>query len=429
MLKTLMSIMRMWRCINTFGNKNMNHIELLAPAGSRESLEAAIYFGADAVYAAGKTYGLRAFADNFSIEEIKSAMEFVHERKKRMYITLNAIFHEGDLNGLEDYITKLSDAGADAFIISDPGVLSIAKKIAPQIPIHLSTQANTTNSQSALFWHSQGVSRIILSRELSLAEIAKMRENTPDTLELEAFVHGAMCISYSGRCLLSNFFTGRGGNQGACAQPCRWEYHINEKGYDGEYFPVYTDDRGTYIFNSKDLRMLPNLKDIVDAGVTSLKIEGRMKSAYYVGCVVNAYRHALDDVIAGKEFDESLLTEADKAGSRAFTTGFYYGNPREQGQDTQRNIPQRTYDFVGVIRGAKDKDGGMQIEQRGKFCIGDTLDILSPNLSGEFEVREIVTEKGESRDSAPHAQEILFINCPFDLQPGDMLRKKREPKE
>lgn len=403
----------------------MKQVELLAPAGSRESLEAAIYFGADAVYAAGKSYGLRAFADNFSIEDIKSAAEFVHSHGKRIYIALNAIFHESDLEGLEEYITELSRAGVDAFIISDPGVFGIAKKAAPDVPIHLSTQANTTNSGSALFWHSQGAKRIILSRELSLTEISKMRKIVPDTLELEAFVHGAMCISYSGRCLLSNFFTGRGGNQGACAQPCRWEYHINEKGYDGEYFPVYADDRGTYIFNSKDLMMLPHLKDILDSGVTSLKIEGRMKSAYYVGCVVNAYRRALDDVLAEKEFDVSLLDETDKAGSRAFTTGFYYGNPREQGQDTKRNIPQRTYDFVGVVKGAKDKDGRILIEQRGKFLVGDTLDVLSPKISGVFDVSEIITEKGEARESAPHAQEALYINCPFDLQPGDMLRKKK----
>ncbi len=404
----------------------VKQIELLAPAGSRESLEAAIYFGADAVYAAGKTYGLRAFADNFSIEDIKSAAEYVHSFGKRMYIALNAIFHERDFDGLEEYVEELSRAGVDAFIISDPGVLSVAKKAAPNVPIHLSTQANTTNSHSALFWHSQGVERIILSRELSLAEIADIKKAAPKTLELEAFVHGAMCISYSGRCLLSNFFTGRGGNQGACAQPCRWEYHINEKGYDGEYFPVYADDQGTYIFNSKDLMMLPNLEDVIKAGVTSLKIEGRMKSAYYVGCVVNAYRRALDDIAAGKDFDESLLEETNKAGSRAFTTGFYYGNPREQGQDTERNIPQRTYDFVGVVRGEKDNDGRMLIEQRGKFLVGDSLDILSPSQSGVFTITDILTQKGERRESAPHAQEALYIKCPFDLKPGDMLRKKRD---
>ena len=346
---------------------------------------------------------------------------------RRLYITLNAIFHEQDFDGLEDYIRGLSAAHVDALIISDPGVIAVAKAAAPDVPIHLSTQANTTNAKSAAFWHSMGISRVILSRELSLNEIRRMRETTPQSLELEAFVHGAMCISYSGRCLLSNFFTGRGGNQGACAQPCRWEYHINERGYDGEYFPVFADDRGTYIFNSKDLNMLAHLDDVIAAGITSLKIEGRMKSAYYVGCVVNAYRRALDDIAAGRPFDPSLLEEVDKAGSRAFTTGFYYGNPREGGQDTRsRNVPQRTYDFVGVVRGEKDNNGRILIEQRGKFLVGDTLDVLSPGTAGLFVVEDIVTEDGEHRNSAPHAQEMLRISCPMDLVPGDMLRKKRE---
>ena len=402
------------------------NVELLAPAGSREALEAAIYYGADAVYAAGKTYGLRAFADNFTPEEIKDAAQFVHARGKRIYITLNAIFHAQDFVGLEDYIAALADAQVDALIISDPGVMAVAKAVAPHIPIHLSTQANTTNAKSAAFWHSQGVQRVILSRELSLSEILKMRKDTPDSLELEAFVHGAMCISYSGRCLLSNFFTGRGGNQGACAQPCRWEYYISERGYDGEYFPVFADDRGTYIFNSKDLNMLAHLGDVIGAGITSLKIEGRMKSAYYVGCVVNAYRRALDDLAAGKTFDPALPQEVDKAGSRAFTTGFFYGNPRESGQDTERNVPQRTYDFVGVVRGERDGDGRILVEQRGKFVVGDTLDVLSPHMTGLFDVTDILTENGEHRDSAPHPQEMLLISCPYDLQPGDMLRKKRQ---
>ena len=404
----------------------MEQIELLAPAGGREALEAAIYFGADAVYAAGKTYGLRAFADNFSLDEIKSAAEFVHAHGCRIYITLNAIFHEGDFDGLDDYIAGLRDAGVNALIISDPGVMQAAKDIAPDMPIHVSTQANTTNARSAAFWHAMGAERVILARELSLEEISQLRAQTPQSLEIEAFVHGAMCISYSGRCLLSNFFTGRGGNQGACAQPCRWEYHVSEKGYPGEYFPVFGDDRGTYIFNSKDLNMLAHLEDVIDAGVTSLKIEGRMKSAYYVGCVVNAYRRALDDFIAGKPFDDSLLQEVNKAGSRAFTTGFYYGNPREKAQDTERSVPQRLYDFVGVVRGEKGADGRIRIEQRGKFLVGDTLDVLSPVITGTFAVTDIVTEKGEQRDSAPHAQEALFISCPYDLKPGDMLRKKRD---
>ncbi len=400
-------------------------IELLAPAGSRQALEAAVYFGADAVYAAGKSYGLRAFADNFSPGEIKDAADFVHSRGKHIYIALNAVFRDSDFTGLEEYIEYLRDAGADAFIITDPGVLTAAKRVAPEIPIHLSTQANTTNTRSALFWHNEGVSRIILSRELTLEEISEMRKNTPEALELEAFVHGAMCISYSGRCLLSDFFTGRSANRGECAQPCRWEYHVSERGYGGEYFPVFADDRGSYVFNSKDLCMISHLGDIVKAGVTSLKIEGRMKSEYYVACVTGAYRRALDDLEAGRLLDLSLIDEINKSGSREYTTGFYYGNPREKGQDTLHGTPLRTYDFVAVVREKKNEKGLFLIEQRGKFLAGDELEVLSPKIAGAFKVTDILTQEGERRESAPHPKEALYINCPHDLQPGDMLRKKR----
>lgn len=401
-------------------------IELLAPAGSRQALEAALNFGADAVYAAGKSYGLRAFANNFSPEEISEAASFVHSRGKRIYITLNAVFRESDFAGLEEYIEHLRDAQVDAFIITDPGVLMTARRVAPGVPIHLSTQANTTNTRSASFWHSQGVSRVILARELTLEEISAMRKELPESLELEAFVHGAMCISYSGRCLLSNFYTGRSSNRGECAQPCRWEYHVSEKGYAGEYFPVFADDHGTYVFNSKDLCMISHLNDVINAGVISLKIEGRMKSEYYVACVTGAYRRALDDLNAGKPFDRSLIDEINKSGSREYTAGFYYGNPRESGQDVLRGIPLRTYDFVGVVKGAKNENGLALIEQRGKFVIGDELEVLSPNITGAFKVTDIVTPEGERREAAPHPKEALFINCPYDIKPGDMLRKKRD---
>ncbi len=399
--------------------------ELLAPAGSRQALEAAAYFGADAVYASGKAYGLRAFADNFSPDEIKDAAAFLHGLGKRLYITLNAVFRNSDFEGLEGYIEQLRDARVDALIITDPGVLTAVKRVAPGVPVHLSTQANTTNTRSALFWHAQGVSRVILSRELTLEEIAQMKREIPASLELEAFVHGAMCISYSGRCLLSNVFTGRSGNKGECAQPCRWEYHVSERGYEGEYLPVYADDHGTYIFNSKDLCMISRLGDMINAGITSLKIEGRMKSEYYVACVTRAYRRALDDALEGKPFDRTLLDEVIKAGSRAYTTGFYYGNPRESGQDTVRSSPSRTYDFVAVVKASRDVRGLMLIEQRGKFVAGDELEVLSPSLSGSFGVTDIITPEGERRESAPHPKEALYINCPFNLMPGDMLRKKK----
>ena len=400
-------------------------IELLAPAGGMESLRAAADFGADAVYAAGKAYGLRAFADNFTPDEIARAAAYLHSRGKRLYITMNAVFHPHDFNGLEAYIARLAEAGVDAFIVSDPGVLITAKRVAPQIPVHISTQANTTNALTARFWYEQGASRVILARELSLAEISEIRANTPKALELEAFVHGAMCIAYSGRCLLSNVFTGRSGNGGACAQPCRWEYQISEKGYPEEYFPIISDERGTYVLNSKDLCMIEHLGDMIDAGIMSLKIEGRMKSAYYVACVTRAYRQALDDAQAGRPFDPALLEEIGKAGSRAYTTGFFYGNPREQGQDIKRGKVERTYDFVGVIKAEPDENGWILFEQRGKFSVGDTLEVLSPNGISAVAIDGLQTLEGEERHSAPHPKEMLKLLSQGCFHPGDLLRKQR----
>ncbi len=405
----------------------METLELLAPAGGWESLMAAADFGADAVYAAGKSYGMRAFADNFTPEEIVRAADYLHNRGKKLYIAMNAVFHAQDFAGLDDYIAALRDAGVDAFIVTDPGVMAACRRIAPDVPLHLSTQANTTNAASARFWHEQGISRVILSRELSLEEIAEIRANTPKTLELEAFVHGAMCIAYSGRCLLSSFFTGRSGNSGACAQPCRWEYHIYERGYEGEYYPIFSDDRGTYVLNSKDLCMIEHLDKLRDAGVVSFKIEGRMKSAYYVACVTGAYRRAVDDLLAGRPFNPALLDEVVKAGSRPFTTGFYFGNPRESGQDLARSSAVRTYDFVGVVHGETDADGCVLIQQRGKFCVGDTLEALTPGGSVEFTVTGIRTPEGEQRESAPHPKEMLVISgAPQGLVPGNMLRIRRQ---
>lgn len=339
---------------------------------------------------------------------------------------MNAVFHPHDFEGLEEYMIRLATAGVDAFIITDPGVLSAAKRVAPQIPIHISTQANTTNAHTARFWYEQGASRVILARELSLTEIADIRANTPKGLELEAFVHGAMCIAYSGRCLLSGILTGRSGNSGACAQPCRWEYHLSEKGYPDEYFPAYADDRGTYVLNSKDLCMIEHLQDMIDAGIVSLKIEGRMKSAYYVACVTHAYRLALSDVYASRPVDPALLEEIGKAGSRAYTTGFFYGNPREQGQDITRGKVERTHDFVGVVKAETDENGWTLFEQRGKFCVGDTLEAMSPNGVYTIKVEGLETPEGERRECAPHPKEILRLLSQKKLLFGDMLRKKRE---
>lgn len=392
------------------------------------TLKTAEYFGADAVYAAGKSYGLRAYADNFTADEIREAALYLHERGKKLYVAVNAFFRDADFDGFGEYLRGLVEARADAVIVSDPGALRTVKEIAPGIPVHLSTQANTMNSASALFWHGQGVKRIIMSRELSLGEIAEIRKNTPDTLEIEAFAHGAMCISYSGRCLLSSFLTGRSANRGQCAQPCRWEFALSEKGCGGEYFPVFEDGRGTFILNSKDLCMIRHLGKMAEAGITSVKIEGRMKSQYYVGCVTKAYRRAIDALERGEGFDEALLAEAGKAGSRAFTTGFYFGDPREEGQDTEGCAPASEYDFVAVVTGEKNKDGLIRIEQRGKFLAGDELEVLSPVVDGTFTVTDIFTPEGERRTGAPHPCEPLLIACPYGLKPFDMLRKKRTAK-
>lgn len=402
----------------------MKSIELLAPAGNHESLCAAASFGADAVYVGGKSYGLRAYADNFTVDGLKQAADLLHGMGKRLYVTLNAVFHQDDFLGLNDYVLSLKEAGIDALIVSDPGVLCAVKKAAPDISVHISTQANTCNAHSARFWYEQGARRVILSRELSLTEIAQIRAAAPPNLELEAFVHGAMCVAYSGRCLLSGVLTGRSSNRGECAQPCRWQYYLYEKGFEGEYMPVNSDGKGTYLLNSKDLCMIEHIKSITDAGVTSLKIEGRMKSAYYVACVTNAYRQAVNDYYLGRPFDKKLLDEVGKAGSRAFTTAFYFGNPRESGQDTQNSKACRTHDFVGVVIQSTGRDKWTLVQQRGKFCVGDNIEALSPHGCKKFVIKSIRSETGELRKSAPHPMEQIHISCDSYLHKGDMLRKR-----
>src|SRR5690554_4163541 len=308
----------------------MNKIEILAPAGNMENLKMAITYGADAVYIGGKQFGLRAFANNFTIEQMNEAVTYAHQKGKRVYVTLNIFPRNEDFSQMGDYIRALADIKIDALIISDPGILTLVKELAPELEIHLSTQANNTNWYSANFWHEQGVKRIILARELSLKEISEIRKNTPDTLELEAFVHGAMCISYSGRCLLSNVFTGRDANRGECAHPCRWKYHIVEDKRPGEYYPIFEDDRGTYIMNSKDLCMIEHIPELINAGIDGFKIEGRMKSSYYVATVVQAYRREIDDYLKDQEtymWDPERMDEIKKVSHRAFTTGFYFRKP------------------------------------------------------------------------------------------------------
>ncbi|MEA4853588.1 MAG: U32 family peptidase [Christensenella sp.] len=404
----------------------MNKIELLAPAGNRECMETAFHFGADAVYMAGEKFGLRAFADNFSEEELAETVAYAHSLGKKIYITVNAVLYNEELEALEDSLRYLADIGADAAIISDPAVIQLVKEKQIPLTLHLSTQANTTNYLSSCFWHEQGIRRIVLSREVPLCDIKAIRDHTPKTLELEAFVHGAMCVAHSGRCLLSAAMTGRSGNKGACAQPCRWEYYLYEKGYDGQYFKISEDERGTYIMNSRDLMMIEYIPELVAAGITSFKIEGRMKSAYYVASVVSAYRRALDAYIrdgADYVFDQSLKEELVKSATRGFSTGFFFGNPGLAGQDIHRNISYRKYTFTGKVLESVG-NGYITIEQRNKFSVGETLEVLSPNVQGaSFVVTQITAQDGTAQESAPHPQQVVMINCPYELQAGDLLRR------
>ena len=403
-------------------------VELLAPAGDWECLKTAFYFGADAVYLAGKQFGLRAFAKNFTLAELEEAAQYAHELKKRIYVTVNALVRQGELEEVQGYIRDLKKTGIDAVIFSDPALLAMLQEVG--LEAHLSTQASTMNAASARFWHKQGVKRIVLARETSLAEMMEIRKTTPKSLELEAFIHGAMCVAYSGRCLLSSVFTGRSGNRGECAQPCRWAYNISEAGYPGEYFPIEEDERGTYVLNSKDLMMIEHIPELIQAGIASFKIEGRMKSAYYVGCVVNAYRKAIDAYLkdpAGYALDESLREDLELSATRQFTTGFYFGNPREAGQDIAKEMSPRSFIFCGLVTGKRDSRGLLPIQQRNRFFVGDTLTVLSPKLANQaFQVHVIYNEAGEQQEAAPHPQQPLLIDCPFDLEPGDMLRLKKE---
>lgn len=407
--------------------------ELLAPAGDLERLKIAVAYGADAVYIGGKRFSLRAFADNFEWDEIREGVEYAHRYGRRVYVTLNIFAHNEDLNGVDDYIRFLADVGVDAVIVSDPGILSIVKDVAPDMEIHLSTQANTTNWRSAVFWHRQGVKRIIMARELSLDEIKEIRDKTPDTLELEVFVHGAMCISYSGRCLLSNYLAGRDSNRGACAHPCRWKYYLVEEKRPGEYLPVMEDERGTYILNSKDLCMLGHIRELIDIGVDGFKIEGRMKSSYYVAVTVKAYRQELNEYKRdpeGYRFDPRALEEVKKASHRPFTTGFYFGNPQSDAQEYSSSQYIREYDFIGLVLDYDEQRSMALVEQRNPFKKGDKAEILRPH--GDllnYTIDQIFDIDGQLIDSAPHPQQKVYIPMPYRLERYSMLRRKKEHKE
>ncbi len=397
-------------------------IELLSPAGNRERLEYALAYGADAVYMAGSRYSLRAFADNFEPDELKSALELVHSKGKKAYITVNIYAHNSDIDGMEDYFRFLYDIGADAVLVSDLGVLEAAKKGAPELPVHISTQANVTNYAAARFFCNAGAERIVLARELSIEEIALIHQKVPQA-ELEAFVHGAACISYSGRCLLSDYLTGRSANQGKCAQPCRWGYELVPQGR-ADSFPIEQDERGTYILNSKDLCMIDHLGELADAGVTSFKIEGRMKTAYYTAAVTNAYRRAIDRLEAGLEPDPALKEELAKAANREFTTGFYFG-PVQNGQRYESSKCRQSHEFSAVVLSS---DGEyLTLEQRNRFRVGDVLEVLSPEPSRcgrKFTVESIISSQGCSVQAAPNPQERVKVPCTLRLEYMDILRRK-----
>jgi len=403
----------------------MKKPELLAPAGTLNKAKMAFYYGADAVYFAGKKFGLRAFAQNFEENEMEEAVNLAHRLGKKVYITVNILAHEDDFNGLEEYILYLQSIKVDALIVSDLGIIYLIRQVAPEMEIHVSTQANVLNSYAIKFLANLGIKRIILARELSVEEIKKIKANIPDNISLECFVHGAMCISYSGRCLLSNYFAGRDSNRGECVQTCRWEYAISEKNRKGEYFPIQEDERGTYILNSKDLCMISHLKELFDAGVDSFKIEGRMKSEYYVGTIVNAYRRGLDNLFEKKAKTpiKTLISELEKASHRLYSTGFYFGaNDKEYFKDS---MPVQTHKFIALV--LEDFNNGyVKIEQRNQFKVGDELEVLSPNdnFNKKFKVNEIKDEKDNQIDVAKTVQQILYLKINYPLKKGDILRMK-----
>lgn len=402
--------------------------ELLAPAGDLEKLKIAVLYGADAVYIGGEAYSLRAKAKNFDKEAMAEGIRFAHEHGAKVYVTANIFAHNADFEGMADYFKEIYELGADAVLISDLGVFAVAREAAPDLEIHVSTQANNTNYQSARMWYQLGARRVVVARELSLREIREIREKIPTDMEIEAFVHGAMCISYSGRCLLSNYLSGRDANKGACAHPCRWKYHLVEETRPGEYMPIEENERGTYIYNSKDLCMIDHIPDLVEAGVVSLKIEGRMKTPFYVGTVIKAYRQAIDDFFEDpakyEQKREYYLDEVSKASHRDYTTAFYYGRPDGNQQVYTNNSYIRPYDFIGVVQEASDAEGYAWIEQRNKFSVGEEIEVMpAKGPSFSMTVTEIYNEAGESFESAPHPQEKLRVKFSQPVQPFDMMRK------
>lgn len=405
----------------------MKKPELLIPASSLEVLKTAVIFGADAVYIGGEAFGLRAKAKNFTPGEMREGIAFAHEHGVKVHVTANILAHNYDLEGAKAYFKELSDIKPDALIVADPGMVMLAKENCPGIDIHLSTQANNTNYMTFRFWYDQGIRRVVCARELSLKEIREIRENIPADMEIESFIHGAMCISYSGRCLLSSYFTGRDANHGACTHPCRWKYSIVEETRPGEYLPVFENERGTYIFNSKDLCMIEHIPEMIDAGIDSFKIEGRMKTALYVATVARTYRKAIDAAAASREDYEKLLPwcreEISKCTYRQFTTGFYFGKPDENTQIYDNNTYINEYIYLGIVGETEGNTVG--IEQRNKFSAGEVIEIMKPDgTNQETRVLSIVNEDGEEMESAPHPQQKLKVTLDAAAAPYDILRKK-----
>lgn len=406
----------------------MKRPELLVPASSLEVLKVAVIYGADAVYIGGEAFGLRAKAKNFSKEDMCEGIAFAHSHGVKVYVTVNILAHNRDLEGVREYLQELKEIGPDALIIADPGIFMYAKEICPEIERHISTQANNTNYETYRFWYNLGAKRVVSARELSLEEIREIRAHIPEDMEIETFIHGAMCISYSGRCLLSNFMAGRDANQGACTHPCRWKYSVVEETRPGEYMPVYENERGTYIFNSKDLCMVDHLPDLVDAGVDSLKIEGRMKTALYVATVARTYRKALDDLEKGREVYEQNLPwyEQQITGCtyRRFTTGFFYGKPDENSQIYDSNTYEKDYVYLGIA-GQPDAAGVFDLEQRNKFSVGEAIEIMKPDGRNiEVTVEHIQDLEGNEQESAPHAKQALKVKLSSAPEAMDILRRK-----
>ncbi len=405
--------------------------ELLVPASSLEVLKTAVIFGADAVYIGGEAFGLRAKAKNFSPSDMKEGIAFAHEHGVKVYVTANILAHNSDLKGAEEYFTELKEIKPDALIISDPGMFTIAKRVCPEIEIHISTQANNTNYETFLFWQRMGAQRVVSARELSIHEIRQIRDNIPDDLEIETFIHGAMCISYSGRCLLSNYFTGRDANHGACTHPCRWKYAVVEEKRPGEYLPVYENERGTYIFNSKDLCMIEYIPELVKAGIDSFKIEGRMKTALYVATVARTYRKAIDDYFESEEKYRANMdwykAEISKCTYRQFTTGFFFGKPDETTQIYDTNTYINEYIYLGIVETVTE-DGLARFEQRNKFSVGEEIEFMKPDGTNVFtKVEKMFNEKMEEIESCPHPSEVTYVKCSEVPSKYDLLRiAKRE---